>query len=247
MNSYTDFSEYYDKLMNADFNYEHIADYIENLFDRCGCNPNIVCELACGTGNITLPLARRGYDMIGVDRSFEMLDIARKKSDGNILFLNQDMTKLDLYGGADAFICMIDGINYILNPDSLFYMFKRIKTCFLEPNGVFIFDISSEYKLKEKIGNNNFVYSGNDIFYSWENRYVKRMSDMYLTFFVKNKNGMYRRFAERHIQRAYRESEIVSMLKKAGFNEIETFDGMTFNPVRPDSERIVFTAKQGRN
>lgn len=243
MNSYTDFSEYYDRLMRSDFNYEHIADYLENLFDLFGCNPNLVCELACGTGNITLPLSKRGYDMIAVDKSYEMLDIARKKSDGSILFLNQDMTKLDLYGSVDAVICMIDGINYVLNPNSLFNMFKRIKTCFLEPGGIFIFDISSEYKLKEKIGSNTFVYNGEDIYYSWENRFVRKMSDMYLTFFVRHKNGLYRRFAERHIQRAYREDEIICMLKKAGFTSVQAFDGMTFNPVKADSERIVFAAK----
>ena len=247
MSSYTYFSQYYDKLMRSDFDYERIADYIENLFDLYDCNVSLVCELACGTGNITLPLARRGYDMIAVDSSYEMLDIARKKvtDEKNILFLNQNMTRLDLYGSADAFICMIDGINYILNPYSLYNMFKRIKSCFLEPDGIFIFDISSEYKLKNEIGNNTFVYGGEEIFYSWENRYIesKRMSDMYLTFFARNKNGSYRRFAERHLQRAYREEEITAMLKKAGFEKVDTYDSMTFSPVRSDSKRIVFAAR----
>lgn len=243
MNSYTDFSQYYDGFMHEDFNYEQITDYIENIFTIYGINPNLVCELACGTGNITLPLARRGYEMIAVDKSYEMLDIARKKSNGDVLFLNQDMTKLDLYGSVDAVICMIDGINYILNPYSLFNMFKRIKTCFLEPGGIFLFDISSEYKLKKQIGNNTFVYSGDEVFYSWENRFVKNMSDMYLTFFVKNKNGSYKRFAERHVQRAYRKDEIIKMLKKAGFSKIDTFDGMTFSQVKENSDRIVFAAR----
>lgn len=244
MNSYTGFSEYYDRLMNSDFNYEHIADYIENTFDRYDLNPKLVCELACGTGNITLPLARRGYDMIATDKSYDMLNAAREKEGGEgILFLNQDMTKLDLYGSVDAVICLIDGINYVLNPNSLFYMFKRIKTCFLETGGIFLFDISSEYKLKEKIGSNTFIYNGEEIFYSWENRFVRQMSDMYLTFFVRNKNGSYKRFAERHIQRAYRTEEIIKMLKKAGFTDVDVFDGMSFSPATEKSERIVFAAR----
>ena len=158
--SYTYFSQYYDKLMSEDFDYEKIADYIENVFDMFDCRADIVCELACGTGNITLPLARRGYDMIAIDRSFQMLDIARKKAAeqgaDNILFLNQNMTRLDLYGSANAFICMIDGFNYILNPNSLFNMFKKIRRCFIEPDGLILFDISTEYKLKNKLGNNRF-------------------------------------------------------------------------------------------
>lgn len=244
MNSYTNFSEYYDRLMNSDFNYEHIADYVENVFASYGLNPELVCELACGTGNITLPLAKRGYDMIATDKSCDMLERARSKCGGeNILFLNQDMTKLDLYGSVDAVICLIDGINYVPAPGSLFKMFKRIKTCFLEPGGIFLFDISSEYKLKEKIGGNTFVYNGEEIFYTWENRFVKNMSDMYLTFFIRNKNGSYRRFAERHIQRAYGEKELCAMLKKAGFTTVDTFDGMSFSPVRSESERIVFAAR----
>ena len=133
--SYTAFSAFYDRLMAADFDYGKIADHIENLLDLCGCDAKLVCELACGTGNVTIPLAKRGYDMIAADISPDMLDIARKKAaDENlsdILFLNQNMTKIDLYGTVDAFLCMIDGINYCIAPEPLFNMFKKIKTCFL--------------------------------------------------------------------------------------------------------------------
>ena len=129
MSSYNTFAKYYDRLMTKDFNYEHIADFIENLFSRYNISPNLVCELACGTGNITIPLAKRGYDMIALDSSFDMLECARQKaaSEGlsDILFLNQNMTKLDLYGTVDAFVCLIDGINYVINPNSLFEMFKK--------------------------------------------------------------------------------------------------------------------------
>ena len=249
MNSYTCFAEFYDKLMAEDFNYSHIADYVENVFDAYSVDANLVCELACGTGNITIPLAKRGYDMIAVDNSYDMLDIARKKAsslcDNNILFLNQNMTSVDLYGTVDAFICLVDGINYILNPYSLYKMFKKIKTCFLEPDGIFIFDISSEHKLKNVIGNNTFIHDGSDVFYSWENRYIesKRMSDMYLNFFVQNKNGSYRRFSERHLQRACGLKEIEAIVRKAGFKKADIYDGMSFNNAHEESERIVFVVR----
>ena len=247
MNSYTSFAEYYDMLMIDDFNYEHIADFVENIFDAYSLDANLVCELACGTGNITIPLAKRGYDMIALDNSYDMLEIARRKAEKlpNILFLNQNMVNIDLYGTVDAFICLIDGINYIINPYSLYKMFKRIKDCFLEPNGIFIFDISTEYKLKNIIGNNIFINDGDEVFYSWENRYIrsKKLSDMYLNFFIRNQNGSYKRFSERHLQKAYTSEEIIKIAKKAGFNNIDLFDGISFNKATDTSERITFVLR----
>ncbi len=246
MNSYTSFSEIYDSLMHPDINYEHIADFIENLFDKFDKSPDMIVDLACGTGNLTLPLARRGYDMIGIDKSFDMLTVARKKAKDNkeILFLNQDMTKLDLYGTADAFLCMIDGANYVLNPNSLYEMFKKIKTCFLNPGGIVIFDISSEYKLKNIIGNNTFIHDDEEIFYSWENRFIEKysLSDMYLNFFVKDGKS-YERFVERHLQKAYSQKTVKEILKKAGFKKITAFDGFSFEKANSKSERIVFVAE----
>ena len=245
MNSYSDFAYIYDRLMIDDVNYEKWADYIENLFDMHGVNPSLVCDLACGTGNITIPLAKRGYDMTGVDISEDMLNLAREKSQGlDILYLCQSISRLDLYGTMDAFLCMIDGVNYVISPKLLINAFSRMRTCFMNPDAVFIFDISTRHKLKSIIGNNTFIHSDRDVFYSWQNRYIesKNISDMLLTFFVRD-NGRYRRFEERHIQRAYTESELRFILKKAGFSKIDTYHELTFEPPRPDSERIVFVCR----
>lgn len=246
MNSYTKFAALYDSLMHSDVKYDEWADYIENLFDLCGKNPNIVCDLACGTGNMTLPLAERGYEMIGVDRSFDMLSVAREKAQKNsadIIFLEQDMKALDLYGGCDAFLCMIDGFNYILNPNSLYSVAKRIKTCFLEPGGIFIFDISSEYKLREYIGNNTFIHDGEEIFYAWENKYYEnlKMCEMYLNFFVKDKNS-YKRFGERHMQRAYTQEEIRKIFLAAGFEKVDAYSPLSFDAPKKGDMRTVFVA-----
>lgn len=247
MGSYENFALCYDSLMTEDFNYEKIVDFIENLFIENNISPELVCDLACGTGNVTIPMAKRGYDMTAVDKSPQMLDNARKKAERenlDVLFLNQSITKLDLYGSYDAFLCMVDGINYILNYKALVNMFKRIKTCFLNPQGIFIFDISSFYKLSETIGNNTFIHDGDDIFYTWENKFYedKRLSSMYLNFFVKKKNG-YKRFCERHIQRAYTVDEIKNALKKAGFTDIKCYDNLTFKNPKKNSQRIIFSAR----
>ena len=245
MNSYSDFAYVYDHLMHKDIDYEKWADYIENIFSMYDISPNLVCDLACGTGNMTIPLSKRGYDMTGIDISEDMLNIAREKAnDDNILFLNQNISNVDLYGTMGAFTCMIDGVNYLISPKSLYNMFYRIKNCFLDKDGIFIFDISSRYKLKNIIGNNTFIHNEPSVFYSWQNRYIenKNLSDMFLTFFVKNKNS-YHRFEERHLQRAYTPKELIPMLKKAGFKRIDTFDELTFNPPSDTSERIVFVCK----
>ena len=217
MNSYTDFAYIYDSLMHKDIDYEKWADYIENLFIMYDVNPDLVCDLACGTGNITIPLAKRGYDMTG---------------------------DLDLFGTMGAFLCMIDGINYVLPPKSLLTLFTKIKTCFIDPDGLFIFDISTEYKLKNVIGSNTFVHSDKNIFYTWQNRFIekRKLSDMFLTFFVKQ-GKKYSRFEERHLQRAYSVNELTLLLKKAGFKTVDTYDELSFDKPKKDSERIVFVCR----
>ncbi len=245
MTAYSEFAQIYDSLMHPDINYEKYADYIENLFDMHDINPDLVCDLACGTGNITIPLAKRGYNMTGVDISYDMLNIAREKSTGlDILYLNQSIQSLDLYGSMGAFLCMIDGFNYILSPKGLENALKRIKTCFLDTDGILIFDVSSRYKLQNIIGNNTFIHSDKNIFYSWRNRYIenKNLSDMMLDFFVKDDTG-YKRFEERHLQRAWSENELKILLKRAGFTEINTYGYMSFNSPDDNAERIVFTAR----
>ena len=247
MNSYTRFAPLYDKLMSEDVDYNTWADYIEEIFARFGKHPKIICDLACGTGNITIPLAKRGYDMIGTDKSLQMLSLAREKAEKegvDIMFLSQSFSELDLYGGCDAFLCMLDGFNYVLSPKLLYQIAKKIKTCFLEPDGIFIFDLSSRYKLQEYIGNNTFVYDKDGIFYVWENKFHKKygLSDMYINFFEKS-GGKYQRFCERHLQKAYDESEIKRIFLSAGFETVESFSPLSFDAPKSTDMRTVFVAK----
>lgn len=247
MNSYNDFAFVYDSLMKQDVDYENWVDYIENLFHIYDKDISLVCDLACGTGNMTIPLAKRGYNMIGVDISSNMLSVASEKAYKDkldILFLNQNIAKLDLYGTVDTVLCMIDGFNYILSPKTLLEIFIRIKESFLETDGLLIFDISSEYKLSKIIGDNTFIHNEKDLFYTWQNNYIasKKLSDMYLNFF-KREGEVYERFEERHLQRAYSEKEIRCILKKAGFSKVDSYNELTFDEPTEKSERIVFVAR----
>ena len=148
-----EFSNVYDKLQDAD--YDKFYSYYKSVFSKYNLDPKLVLDLGCGTGSIAVKMAKDGYDMIGLDLSFEMLDIARKKAEkenADILFLNQDMTDFELYGTVDAIISSMDSINYITEDGGLLKLFKLCNN-YLNPDGIFIFDINSEYKLKEVLGN----------------------------------------------------------------------------------------------
>lgn len=241
--SYTDFAAIYDRLILEDIDYTAIADYIEATLSRLGKKAELVCDLACGTGTLTDILAKRGYDMIGIDLSTEMLDIARRKNP-DILFLNQDICEFELYGTVDALLCMTDSLNYIPEASDLLAIFKAAKTCYLNPDAPFIFDLNSPYKLKSVLGDNTFTYDSDDVFYVWENEYSpeEKCTDFYLTFFVKEGEA-YRRFSETHTEYVYSQAKITALLKKAGFTKIEVFDGYTNAPAHKFSERLVFVAR----
>ena len=244
--SYTKFSAIYDRLISEDIDYERLCDFIENIFCERGINPELVADLACGTGGVTIPLAMRGYDMIGIDSSADMLDIARRKkgADG-ILFLNQSITSLDLFGTVGACVCMTDGFNYILSDASLKNALTRLRTCFLDPGAVLVFDVSSRSKLQNELGNNTFVYDTDDIFYVWENRYFekKQLCDMTINFFRKKDNSWHR-ICERQLQRARSAEQLCSILKCAGFVNIEYFSSTEFAPGDDSAPRLLFAAQK---
>ena len=234
-------------MIKDDINYGKLCDFIENVFDMYGINPELVADFACGTGGVTIPMSQRGYDMIGIDKSFDMLDIARNKA-GNegILFLNQDIAHTDLYGTVGAALCMTDGFNYILSDKVLINALKRINTCFMDPGAVLIFDVSTKYKLENVLGNNTFVYDTDKLFYTWENRYIKekQLIEMNINFFEKKDKG-YRRFREQQLQRARSAEHICKILKMSGFSNIKTFSSTEFAPLKNDAERLWFTAQKG--
>ena len=237
---YERFAELYDELM-YDVDYDKMAEFLGNLLKNHKIEDGLVLDLACGTGVLTRKLASLGYDMTGIDISSEMLLKAREKSDSSILYLEQDMTEFELYGTMRAIICSMDGFNYITDKNDLL---KTIKLCnnYLDPDGVLVFDINSEFKLKNVMGNNTFVYDSEDVFYTWENEFDEESSlcDFYLTFFVKKENGEYVRINEEQTERAYSTKEIEKMLKTAGFKVLNKYSGYTQEKANSKSERIVF-------
>lgn len=240
------FSNAYDKLQDADYN--AFFEYYKKVFEKYNLKPDLVLDLGCGTGSITLKMAKAGYDMIGVDLSCEMLDIARQKAiaEGcDILFLNQDMTEFELYGTVDAIISSLDSINYITEDGGLEKLFKLCEN-YLNPGGIMIFDINSEYKLKEVLGNNTFVSEEDDIYYVWQNSFdeEEKICSFILDFFVENNDGSYNRFSEYQEERAYSKEEIENAVKLSGLEILGCFSDFSF--LAPDSkaERLFFVLKK---
>ena len=210
---YNRFAYLYDNLIN-DVDYKKWADYYFNIFQRYGLtNPKLGLDLGCGTGSLTTELAGRGIEMTGVDLSEDMLMVAREKSAGmDILYLNQDMCSFELYGTVDFIVSSLDCMNYITDKRDLLKVMKLANN-YLNPRGLFIFDINTRHKLENVIGNNTFILENDDVFCSWQNEYdrKRKICDFYLTFFMKNGHE-YTRFDEEHSERAYEIEEIKSVI-----------------------------------
>jgi predicted TPR repeat methyltransferase len=243
---YTNFAYIYDKLM-YDVDYKEWANYIEDIFRKNSIYPSSVLDLGCGTGNLCIEMSKRGYEMIGVDISTDMLMCAQEKSLNkavDILYLNQDMSNFELYGTVDAVISVMDSINYLTNKNDLKRLFKLVNN-YLNPEGLFIFDVNTQYKFEKILGGNVFYDVGEEISYIWDNRYdrKKKLCEFDLTFFIKGETG-YDRYDELHYERAYTNSEIKALIDYSGLKLINIYDAFKFSPPSKKRERIVYVCKK---
>lgn len=150
MGSYENFARVYDELMD-NVPYEEWAQFILNLLQDRKITEGLVLELGCGTGKLMTLLGKVGFDMIGVDNSVEMLQIAKEKTSQDFLYLLQDMREFELYGTVKAVISVCDSVNYITKKEELRKVFQLVNN-YLDPEGLFIFDFNTEYKYRELIG-----------------------------------------------------------------------------------------------
>ena len=211
MDAYTSFAAVYDTFMD-NIPYEEWKSYLEELLKEYGVQDGLVLDLGCGTGTMTELLAADGYDMIGVDNSEEMLEIAREKqikSGHEILYLLQDMREFELYGTVGAVFSICDSLNYITEPEELKQVFRWVNN-YLDPGGIFIFDFNTEYKYREVLGDQTIAESREDCSFIWDNYYYEeeRINEYELNLFIREdaesetEGDLYRRFRETHFQRA---------------------------------------------
>lgn len=244
---YSKLSSIYDELMQEDVDYTKWADYINELLARSNVEGNIVLDLGCGTGNITIPLSEMGYEMEGLDISEEMLSIADHKAfdrKRRIKWIHGNMVDYTMENTYDAIISCCDSVNYILEDKDLLKMFHNVYHS-LKDKGIFAFDIHSFYKLKEVYNSQVFSYSSDKINYMWENTYddTSDVIEYYINMFIKNdKNPYYTRSEEFHYQRAYHMDVIEQMLINAGFRSVDLYAFGTFERPQDNTERLQFCA-----
>ena len=244
MDAYTSFAEVYDMFMD-NVPYEEWSRYLMELLKEYHIEEGVVCELGCGTGKMTRLLADAGYDMIGVDMSEDMLAIASMENPQQILYLCQDMRELELYGTVAAVVSVCDSMNYLLEEDDLLEVFQRVNE-YLEPGGVFLFDLNTIYKYETLLGETTICENRPEGSFIWENYYdaEEQINEYDLTLFIQEKENLYRKFEETHYQRGYSMEKIRTLLEEAGMEFVTAYDACTKNPPREDSERIYIVARE---
>lgn len=233
----------YDEL-TADIDYKRRADFIQAVLQQHTCN-GIVLDAGCGTGMLTSLLAARGYDMIGVDASTDMLSVAYNKAvtaQQHIVYLEQDLAHLDLFGTVNAVVCMQDTLNHIgAQLDAVLSRFSL----FLEFGGIFIFDINSPYKHEHILGDNAFVYPFSTGMCIWQNRYEPEYSRVALTVDVfTRQDDYYTRDTDAFFEYTIKPADMDTLLKNNSFTIIEKLDGESYSGITPETQRILYVAKK---
>lgn len=246
MENYSEFAAVYDLFMD-NIPYEAWSEYLIDLLKEYGIEDGLVLDLGCGTGTMTELLATAGYDMIGVDCAADMLNIAiekREQSGHHILYLNQDMREFELYGTVRAVVSICDCLNYITEEAELLEVFRLVNN-YLDPGGVFIFDMNTVYKYSQ-IGEATIAENREEGSFIWENMYYEeeQINEYELTLFLPEEDGRFQKYVETHVQKAYTIETIRALLETAGMEFIAAYDAFTREPVKVESERMYIIARE---
>lgn len=229
--------------------YKDWYDYLHGLLIDYNINSGIVADLACGTGTITAMFASDGYNMIGVDLSPEMLEVAHNKCPDSVLLLHQDIRELDLYGTAAAMVCICDGMNYMPDEESLYQVFNRVHT-FLDDGGIFIFDMKTWHFYENVLGSQSIVDNREQSSLIWENGFDKAtgINEYFITIYnlYSKELGLFERFDEYHRQRAYPVEKVTGLAAKAGLETVAVYNAFTKEKPLSNSERIYYIMRKRR-
>ena len=243
--SYSSFAKVYD-VLTENVDYLKTAERICSLLRENGVGKGLLLDNACGTGTLSVLLSKAGYDVIGADESAEMLSAAMEKNakeNANILFLNQSMTELDLYGTIVACVCTLDSINHLKDFGEVEKAFEKV-SLFMEEGGIFIFDVNTLYKHKKVLENNIFIYDTDSVYCVWQNELDGDKINISLDFFTDGGDGNFVRTNEFFTETAYGLDDVEKALENAGFSVIGLFNGYTDSPVTDTTERAVFVCKK---
>ncbi len=243
--AYEVFADFYDKL-TGNVEYSKRAQYILGILRKHNHDAGLTLDLACGTGSLTLELKKSGVDIYGVDGSADMLSVALQKAaeEGEqILYLRQKMQSIDLYGTIDTCLCTLDSINHLTDKKDVQKTFQRV-SLFMNPQGLFIFDVNTVYKHKEVLKDNVFVFDTDEVYCVWQNTPLEdNMVEISLDFFIPEENNYYR-MTETFRERAYTVEELSEMLAQAGFEVEGIYGDMTELPAEDTEQRLTFVARK---
>lgn len=247
MDAYTGFAAVYDIFMD-NIPYEEWCRYLHGLLKEYGVEEGLLLDLGCGTGTLTRLLADRGYDMIGVDLSDEMLEIAMEQESEEprgILYLLQDMREFELYGTVGAIVSICDSMNYLMEYEDLVQVLRLVNN-YLDPGGVFIFDLNTIYKYRDTMGETTIAENREEGSFIWENYYDEEemINEYDLTLFIREDDGRYQKYEETHFQRAYDLDEVKQAITEAGMEFVVMYDAFTKDAPEPDSERVYVIARE---
>ena len=245
MSSYQTFAYLYDEL-TQNVEYEKRCDYILSFFEKNGIKSGTVLDLACGTGSMSIPFMKKGYNIIGLDYSEEMLEIASNRLSevgNNFSLLKAKMQEFELSEKVCACVCCLDSINHLNNIDDVQATFKNVYDS-LNNNGLFVFDVNTVYKHNEVLADNTFVFDEDDYYLVWDNEAVNdRTVRILLDMFLFNGEN-YDRFSEEFEETAYSVEELSTWLKNSGFVNIKVYDELSYDDPKNDSERLYFVCKK---
>ena len=247
MDAYSSFASVYDQFMD-NVPYEEWAEYLTGLLGEYQVHDGLVLDLGCGTGSLTEILAKKGYDMIGIDNSEDMLQIAMEKRADfglDILYLLQDMREFELYGTVAAVVSICDSMNYLTDYEDLVQTLKLVNN-YLDPQGVFIFDMNTVHKCRDLIGDRTIAEARAECSFIWDNDYdpETKINEYDLTLFIQEEDDLYRRFVETHYQKAYELEEVKRAIAEAGMEFVTVYDAFTRKAPDENSERVYFIARE---
>lgn len=270
--SYKSFASVYDTFMD-ETDHEFLADLVSRMIAQHGISKpvqertgvtesvdvllaaekNLVVDLGCGTGKLTEIMAGRGYDVMGIDLSEEMLSVAierRDKLQHKTMYLCQDMRSFELFGTAGTFVSVGDSINYLLSEEDLKKLFERVRL-FLFPRGIFVFDFKTTHFFRDVIGDRIIAEDREDCSFIWNNWYDKKtgINEYDLSLFLRDDtegaaDNAFRKFEEVHRQRGYTLRQLRQVVKDVGLMWVDAIDRDTGGKATASSERIMCVVRE---
>ena len=254
MSAYDFLADYYDDFQK-DIDPCEWAQFIDSIVKKYGKTSGdgeagrlLLCDLGCGTGLVTCELAKMGYDTVGVDNSLPMLEQARtraEKEDLPVLWLCQDMTALDLYGTMDVFVSLLDTMNHITNKKDITKLLKSF-FCFLNPGGLFIFDVVTKKHFAETLGQGFFYSIEDDSAIFWENDYDEKakLNTASLTMFGEQEDGSYERCDEDIVERYYSDADIREIVRSCGLKVVAVYGDRKKRKPNENDERVFYCIRR---